>query len=220
MSSYTLIIGNKNYSSWSLRPWLWMKQAGLAFQEKRVALYLADSDQQLAPYFSNFKVPVLVDDDLTVWDSLAILEYLADKHPEKNGWPNERRARAVARSVSAEMHSSFIALRNEFPMNCRAQFKGLSLSSEADKDIQRVKAIWKYCKAQYGDEGPWLFGDFCIADAMFAPVSLRFISYNVPLSASEKAYVQAIAQHRFVIDWMESGKREKEFIEAAEIQLG
>lgn len=196
-----------------------MKQAGIDFKEKRVALYTEDSDQQLAPYFSNGKVPVLVDDDLTVWDSLAILEFLADKYPEKNGWPSERRARAVARSVCSEMHSSFTALRNELPMNCKAQFEGLSFSIEAEKDIQRVKAIWKYCKAQYGNEGPWLFGDFCIADAMFAPVALRFISYNVPLSDPEKAYVQAIAQNPFIVDWMESGKRETEIIEAAEIKF-
>jgi glutathione S-transferase len=218
MPSYTLIIGNKNYSSWSLRPWLWMKHVGIAFEERRVALFVEDTDERLAPYFSNLKVPVLLDDDLIVWDSLSILEYLADRHPEKNGWPGDRRARATARSMGAEMHSSFIALRSELPMNCRKRLDSFPISPEVGKDVERILALWGYCRDRFGHDGPWLFGEFRIADAMFAPVALRFYGYKVPLDDVGDAYVQAVCAHPFVADWIESGKAEQAVIEASEVE--
>lgn len=217
MSSYTLIIGNKNYSSWSLRPWFWMKHAGIEFKEKRVSLFTHDITQHLAPYFSNFKVPILQEDDFIVWDSLAILEYLAEKLPYKHGWPADVRARAMARSVSAEMHSSFTALRSELPMNCRKSFENFQISPAVRKDIDRIKAIWKSCRDQYGRTGPWLFGNFCIADAMYAPVVLRFTGYGVPLNDREREYTRTVIQNPHVIDWVNAGKQEKEIIEIDEV---
>ena len=219
MESYTLIIGNKNYSSWSLRPWIWMKQAGIDFKEKRVALFTEETDAQLAPYFSNFKVPVLLDNDLSIWDSLAILEYLADKHPELHGWPDDRRARAVARSISAEMHSSFPDLRNQLPMNCRKQFADFIISPEVENDIARITAVWEYCRGQYGQGGPWLFGDFSIADAMYAPVVLRFKGYAVSLESAAHDYVEMMYHNPFIEEWIAAGSTETEVIEADEIEV-
>ena len=218
MSAYTLIIGNKNYSSWSLRPWFWMKHTGIEFKEKRLPLYADETVKQLAVCFSNFKVPVLQDDDLFVWDSLSILEYLAERHPEKKGWPDDGNARAKARSVSAEMHSSFTTLRSELPMNCRKHFENFRISPEVQKDIDRIKAIWKSYREQFGHDGPWLFGKFCIADAMFAPVVLRFISYGVRLDGLVHDYAETVHQHPAITDWINAGKVEKEIIETYEVR--
>lgn len=217
MSLLTLVIGNKNYSSWSLRPWMYMKNAGIVFKEIRVALDTENTSRQLEPYFSGSKVPVLIDGELVIWDSLAIVEYLSDKYTDYNGWPDSSAARAIARSVSAEMHSSFFALRNELPMNCRKKFNDFHLSAEVLDDINRIKDIWRYCKNNYGQKGPWLFGDFCIADAMFAPVAIRFTGYGVPLEGVEKDYVQTMINNPFLMEWVESGKKEKEIIEADEV---
>ncbi len=218
MSELTLVIGNKNYSSWSLRPWIYMKNAGLKFTEKRISLYMENTTQLLEQYFSGSKVPVLIDDDFVIWDSLAILEYLAEK-PDYNGWPTNSNARATARSVSAEMHSSFPSLRNELPMNCSKKLKDFTLSSKVMEDIDRIKEIWRYCKKTYGQKGPWLFGEFCIADAMFAPVAIRFEGYGVPLEGVEKDYVQTMINDPFLIEWIEAGKQEKEIIELAEVKI-
>ena len=218
MSELTLVIGNKNYSSWSLRPWIYMKNKGIKFTENRIALYMENTMKLLKPYFSGYKVPVLIDDSLVIWDSLAILEYLAEKYPDYNGWPNNSNARATARSVSAEMHSSFSALRNELPMNCRKKFRDFTLSSKVLNDIERIKDVWGYCKKTYGQKGPWLFGEFCIADAMFAPVIIRFEGYGVPLEGVEKDYVQSVINNPFLIEWIDAGKQEKEIIEIGEVK--
>ncbi|MBC8434584.1 MAG: glutathione S-transferase family protein [Desulfobacterales bacterium] len=219
MSELTLVIGNKNYSSWSLRPWIYMKNKRIKFTEKRIALYMENTTKLLEPYFSGYKVPVLIDDNLVIWDSLAIFEYLAEKYPDCNGWPNNPNARATARSVSAEMHSSFSALRNELPMNCRKKFSHFTLSSEVLYDIERIKEVWRYCKKTYGQKGPWLFGEFCIADAMFAPVVIRFTGYGVPLEGLEKDYVQTVINNTFLAEWIEAGKQEKEILEIAEVKI-
>lgn len=216
MSDYTLIIGNKNYSSWSLRPWLWMKHAGLDFTEKRIALFEENTNDLLSPYFSDYKVPVLLDGDLTIWDSLAILEYLAEKHPE-HGWPENTEARAVARSVSAEMHSGFERLRAALPMNCRRTFKGFPVSYDVLKEIQRIQAIWAFCRKKYGENGPWLFGDFCIADAMFAPVALRLKGYDIKVDDISAQYILHVSLHADVKDWIEAAKTETEVIPADEV---
>ena len=217
MSELCLVIGNKNYSSWSLRPWIFMKQAGIAFAEKRIALSTDSTDRELAPYFSAHKVPVLIDEDLTVWDSLAILEYVSEKSPAHPGWPQDSAARAVARSVSAEMHSSFSALRGELPMNCRRKPGAISLSSIALQEIERVKALWRHCRSHYGKGRPWLFGSFSIADAMYAPVASRFEVYAVPLAGIEAEYVQALLRHPAFLEWKEAARSEAETIEIEEL---
>jgi glutathione S-transferase len=219
MSDLTLIIGNKNYSSWSLRPWIFMKQHQMEFSEKRIALYTDTADQETAEYFSDFKVPVLLDGDLVVWDSLAIVEYLSENYLDGAGWPRDSGARAIARSVSAEMHSSFFSLRNELPMNCRKTFSGFSISADTQRDIKRIKDIWHKCKTEYGTGGQWLFGDYSIADAMFAPVVSRFVTYGVELDELEKAYMQTTLANAHMIQWMEAGKQEKEVIEASEVTV-
>ncbi len=212
MSELTLIIGNKNYSSWSLRPWLFMKHAGIPFGEKHIALYTSTSRNELEPYHSNYKVPVLIDGDLVVWDSLAILEYIAERYPDSHGWPEDAKARAIARSISAEMHSSFVNLRSELPMNCRRQYSDIKVSDAAQRDIERIRELWCVCRGRYGGDDVWLFDKFCIADAMYAPVALRFASYGISLSGTEASYVQSILKHRYIIEWMEAGRREHEVL--------
>jgi len=218
MSDLTLIIGNKNYSSWSLRPWIFLKTAGIEFTEKRVPLGTDQTNAQLEPYFSNHKVPVLLDKDLAVWDSLAIMEYIAEKYPYCHGWPEDPRIRAAARSVSAEMHSSFFELREDLPMNCRKKFTNFSPSSGALKDIDRIKAIWRYCKKRFSKNSPWLFDRFCIADAMFAPVCFRFSGYDVPLDGADKEYVESILSLPHMLEWKEAALLEKEVLEYAEVE--
>jgi len=217
MSTKTLVIGNKNYSSWSLRPWIFMRQMGLEFREKRVALFVETMEQELAPYFSNSKVPVLLDNNFVVWDSLAIMEYLSENYLNGRGWPVDVKARAVARSVSAEMHSSFASLRSALPMNCRKKFHGFKLAPEVQRDIDRVKAIWQKCRTEYHDGGKWLFGEFSIADAMFAPVALRFTGYDVALNQLEQNYVQAFLDHADMKEWVAAGEQEKETIDRDEV---
>ena len=194
-----------------------MKQNGINFDEKRVALFTESSADKLAEYGSDLKVPILKDGDLVIWDSLAILEYVSEKYLDSKGWPYDATARAVARSVSAEMHSSFINVRNELPMNCRKKFNNIKLSQNAKREIERIKSLWRKCKTEFGQEGEWLFGQYSIADAMFAPIALRFDGYNIPLDGVEEAYVNSVLLQPCIIDWIEAGKLEKEVIEADEI---
>jgi len=217
MSNLTLIIGNKNYSSWSLRPWILMKYYQLDFEENRVALFIESTAAELAEYNSDFKVPILKDNDLVVWDSLAILEYVSEQYLDNRGWPTEAKTRAFARSISAEMHSSFSNVRNELPMNCRKKFDNIELSKSAEREIERIKALWRKCRSEYGSSGEWLFGDYSIADAMFAPIALRFDGYSIPLSGIEADYVNSVLKHPSIVEWVEAGKLETEVIEADEI---
>lgn len=185
-ANYELVIGNKNYSSWSLRPWLVLKMAGIPFGETRVFLRQPNSAAEIARHSPSGKMPVLKHGNLTVWDSLAIIEYLADAHPDKDIWPEERDARAVARAVSAEMHSGFAALRREFPMDFVNTPGFPAAASEAVlRDIRRIVALWNDCRQRFGRDGDsgFLFGRFCAADAMYAPVVSRFVSYEVDLAA-------------------------------------
>lgn len=218
MSDLTYIFGNKNYSSWSLRPWLYLKQNNIEFTEKKISLDLANpfSHPTLAGYFSDYKVPVLLDDGLEVWDTLAIMEYLADKYSDVDSWPVEIRSRAVARSVSAEMHSSLGALRNALPMNCRKFFKNYPITDEVQRDINRVQEIWQYC-AQYKTDGDWLFGKFSIADAMFAPVVLRFAGYDVRLKNPARNYVNFVLGNEHIKAWIEEGRAEEWVIPEDEV---
>jgi len=214
MSAFTLVIGNKNYSSWSLRPWIWMRHLGLEFGEIPVPLFTATMSDQLAPYFSNYKVPVLLHDGLEIWDSLAILEYLVSLFPGQ-GLPADLKARAVARSLCSEMHSSFIALRNELPMNCRRAPSPLLLSRDCIADVDRIQALWRHA-GKYSNDGGWLFGDFGIVDAMYAPVALRFHRYQVPLSDSALAYVSRLLNHPAMIEWVTAARAETAIIEQEE----
>jgi glutathione S-transferase len=217
MSTLKLVIGNKNYSSWSLRPWFFLKNLEIDFDEEIVFLFEEDTEDKLKPYFSDEKVPILIDGDLQVWDTLAIIETLADKFPNKIGWPEDPNARAVARSVSAEMHSGFFDLRNALPMNCRKHFADYSITNDVQKDIDRVVSVWEFCKKNYGANGPWLFGEFSGADAMFAPIVLRLSGYDVKLSGFAKEYIATVLQNEHIQSWIKAGKAEKQIMAMNEV---
>jgi glutathione S-transferase len=212
-----LAVGNKNYSSWSLRPWLAMKVAGIDFQETVIPLYGPGSKEAILQFSPAGKVPVLRDGNITVWDSLSILEYLAEKFPDKVLWPRDPRARALARSVSAEMHAGFAALRRECMMNVRRAVGAIALSDEANADIARVDAIWADCRDRFGARGPFLFGPFGAADAIYAPVVSRFEVYAVSVSATAKAYMDAIRALPAWRDWCAAAAQEPWRIDKFEI---
>jgi len=219
MTTLTLIIGNKNYSSWSLRPWIFMKHFSIDFTELRIPLFTDTTDQELEAYFSDCKVPILQDGAFVVWDSLSILEYLSEQYLDAKGWPEAVKARALARSISAEMHSSFPNVRNELPMNCRKSFHDIKLSPEATREVARIKALWRKCRTEYGGQGEWLFGQYSIADAMYAPIALRFAGYGIALTGLERTYVETVLAHPNIVQWMAAGKAEKEIIAADEIGI-
>jgi len=196
-----LIIANKAYSSWSLRPWVAMKANGLDFRETVIGLDQPDTAEKIKAFSAAGKVPVLRHGDLTVWDSLAILEYLADTFPAKPWWPKDARARAVARAVSAEMHSGFQNLRSNMSMNVRKTLPGVGRNDAVDNDIARITEIWRDCRAQFGAGGPFLFGAFSNADAMFAPVVTRFKTYVVALDPVAQAYADAVLNHPAMREW-------------------
>ncbi|MDE2595806.1 MAG: glutathione S-transferase family protein [Sphingomonadales bacterium] len=212
-----LIIGNKNYSSWSLRGWLACKQAGIAFEEIQVPLYGEDWDARkkdnvdIAPSWG--KVPVLWDGDAVVWDSLAIVEYLADKVGRDRFWPKADDARAMARSMVAEMHSGFAVLRAECPMNVRRRAEDADLSLPAKADVVRILTLWAEARARFGKGGPFLFGTFCAADIFYAPVVSRLITYAVPVPGFALAYMQAVWEHEWLQDWIEAAENEEWVIE-------
>ena len=210
MPKPVLVIGNKAYSSWSLRPWLLMRQAGIAFDEIRVSLYQEGARQKILQYSATGKVPVLIDGDLTIWDSLAICEYLAEIYPEKRLWPPETPARARARCISAEMHSGFTHLRTQMPMNVRREISGRSRTSEVLAEISRIETIWNDCRSQFGGRGPFLFGAFCIADAMFAPVASRLRTYGVTLAGKAGEYAGAIHALPAMQEWIAGAHAETE----------
>jgi len=202
MAQLTLVIGNKNYSSWSLRAWLLLRQFGIAFDEVKLTLDSAEFYARIGEYSPTRRVPVLHDGALRVWDSLAIAEYANERFLSGRGWPEQVAVRATARAVSAEMHAGFAALRRELPMNCRKRVRADVISTDAAGDIARIKAIWQDARACYGGEGDFLFGQFGIADAMYAPVVLRFISYGVALDAPQQRYVDTIMALPAMHDWL------------------
>jgi len=211
-----LVIGNKNYSSWSLRPWLAMRAKGIAFDEERVALNQPQTRARLLGHSPSGKVPVLVDEDIAIWDSLAIVEYLAEKFPQARLWPTDRVARARARSVTAEMHSGFSALRNAMPMNCRGHHPGKGRTPEVESDIARITALWEDCRSQFGGGGDFLFGAFCIADAFYAPVVSRFKTYGVSLPAISRQYADTMLALPAMQEWLAAAQAEAEIIEVSE----
>ncbi|TQV88717.1 glutathione S-transferase family protein [Aliikangiella coralliicola] len=212
-----LVIGNKNYSSWSLRPWLLLKVKDIPFEEEKIYLYRPDSKQKLKQYSPAGLVPFFQNSEVKVWDSLAICEYLAEAYPEKHCWPQELQARALARSISAEMHSGFQLIRNQLPMNCRQKMNFQVDSDELRMEINRVNSIWQDCRMHYQDKGDFLFGEFSIADAMFAPVVLRFNSYGIEVGSVARQYMQNILNLKAIQEWIEEGIAEKPVIEQAEI---
>lgn len=210
---YRLVIGNKNTSSWSLRPWLLMRHVGLAFEEVKVNLRAPDRKEQLFRHSPAGKVPVLWDGDLLIWDSLAIAEYLADQHPEAKLWPENPAARAVARSAAAEMHSGFQALREHCPMDFLGRAPKDDLNETVRLNIGRIVALWKDCRSTYGAEGPFLFSQFSIADAMYAPVASRFKTYLPDLSefgddGTAARYIEALFALPAMIEWGEGARQE------------
>ncbi|NJL37210.1 MAG: glutathione S-transferase family protein [Leptolyngbyaceae cyanobacterium RM1_406_9] len=209
--STLLVIGNKNYSSWSLRPWLAMKQAGLDFTEIRIPLDTPETHDRILQYSPAGRVPVLIHNDLTIWDSLAIGEYLAEQFPG-HWWPEESAARAIARSVSAEMHSGFSNLRQQMPMDCRARLPRQGRAPGVQTDIDRVVEIWRTCRQQFGAGGDFLFGQFTFADAMYAPVVSRFVTYEVELDKIARAYTDAIWSLPAMQEWLEAAATEPEYL--------
>jgi glutathione S-transferase len=202
-----LIIANKNYSSWSLRPWLAMKVAAIAFEETLVSLDAADFKAQVTPLSGAGKVPVLVDGDVRVWESLAILEYLAEKFPAAGLWPQAPAARAHARAIAAEMHAGFLPLRRRLPMNVSRPVGPRTLE-EAAADVARIDAIWRECRARFGAAGPFLYGAFGAADAMYAPVVWRFHTYAVEVSDAARDYMRAQMALPAWSEWREAARSE------------
>jgi glutathione S-transferase len=212
-----LVIGNKNYSSWSMRPWLALRANDIPFEEVFIPLYTGETDKQrLLSFTPSGKVPVLIDGDVTVWDSLAIIEYLAERFPEKRLWPQDRASRAHARSISAEMHSGFAALRNECGMNLHRPIRAVALSDEARANIARIAQIWIVCRERHGKLGPFLFGAFGAADAMFAPVVHRFRTYAIQVAPEVQAYMDTMMSLPAFAEWTRVGLAETLVIERLE----
>jgi len=212
-----LVIGNKNYSSWSMRPWLALRASNIPFEEIFVPLYTGAADKQRILDFSRAgKVPILIDGDITIWDSLAIIEYVAERFPEKRLWPEHPAERAHARSVAAEMHSGFAALRNECGMNLHRPVRAIELSDDARANIARVEEIWADCRERYRRSGPYLFGSFGAADAMFAPVVHRLRTYAIAVTKETQAYMDTMMALPAFAGWTKAGLAETIIIEKFE----
>mgnify|MGYP001559583556 FL=1 len=212
MDELALVIGNKNYSSWSLRPWLLLKQAGIPFTEHHIPLYVGDWHERVLKHSPSGKVPALQHGAIKIWDSLAICEYLAERFPEKQLWPADSAARAEARAVSAEMHSGFQALRQNMFMNIRRRMPTRGRTPEVATDIERITAMWNDCRRRYTSGGPFLFGRFSIADAMYAPVALRFQTYMVPVDGAAGEYMRTLLALPALQEWVAAAHAEKESI--------
>lgn len=204
----TLVIGNKLYSSWSMRPWLVLKSFGIPFEEVIIPLRQPDSKTRVLAYSPSGKVPALIDGDLSVWESMSIIEFIADRHRELAVWPADRSARAHARSISNEMHSGFQALRQGCPMDAGTRYKTPVIDDAMKVSIDRIEALWTEARAKYGSGGPYLYGTFSAADAMYAPIVFRFDGYSIPVSAQSRAYIDAILAHPNVVDWRAAALKE------------
>lgn len=209
---YTLVIGNKNYSSWSLRAWLLLTQMNIEFKEIRLPLHTEEFQKEIYRYSPTGLVPLLIADELRIWDSLAICEFIAEKHPDLQCWPEQTDARAMARSVSSEMHSGFFQIRNSLPMNCRRKQGVDTISEDLGKEIKRIGELWRMCRQQYGQNGEFLFGTFSIADAMYAPVVLRFSSYYIDVGEVEASYMQSMLALPSIQQWLSDAFAEEEVI--------
>ncbi len=208
MTRPILAIGNKNHSSWSLRPWLALKAAGVVFDEQLIPLRQPDSKARILAFSPAGKVPALKIGGLLLWDSLSICEYVAETYPQAGLWPADAEARAVARSVAAEMHSGFMGLRRDLSMDIQRRLPLPALADDACGDIARVLAVWNECRAEYGKAGPYLFGGFSIADCMYAPVVTRFRTYGYGLDAVCQAYSDAVFAHPAMAEWCKAAEAE------------
>ena len=217
MADLTIYLGNKNYASWSLRAWLALKATEEPFEEVVIPLFQPGSKETLLKYSPSGRVPALHHRGTIVWDSLAICGYLTEQFPAAGLWPADPAAKAVARSISAEMHAGFPALRAQLPMNVRSRFPGREIAPEVQADINRVMAIWRQCRSRFGEgNGDFLFGRFSIADAMYAPVVTRFRTYAIDLEREAEAYCEAIAALPAMQDWAAAAKNEPMVIDQYE----
>jgi len=212
-TGYRLVVGDKNYSSWSLRPWLVMRMFAIEFEEINVDIYRDGARERILEHSQSGKVPALKSGDMTIWDTLAIIEYLAESHPDLPIWPKDPEARAMARVVSAEMHSGFDNLRSEMPMDMTSSKPVADVSKGVGQDVTRIVDVWRMCREAYGSGGDFLFGDFCAADAMFAPVTSRFRTYGVDLAAygddgAGKTYCETILSLPAIEEWTQGGEKE------------
>jgi len=220
--SLSLVIANKNYSSWSMRPWVLLTAFDIAFTEIMVKFHSADWSRELPRLSPPLMVPVLWDGEvgneksICVWDSAAIIETIAESYPEHAVWPRDKAARANARAIAAEMHAGFRALRSSMPMNIRARHAGLGMNAETQKNIMRIETIWREARAKFGRDGAFLFGEFSAADAMYAPVVMRFGTYKPNLSADTITYCDAVRAHPAVAAWVKAANAETEFVEEDE----
>lgn len=210
----TLVIGNHNYSSWSLRAWFFLRASGLDFELRRIPMFTGDWADAVARCGAAGRVPVLLDDELIVWDSTAIMAHVCERHPGALGWPEDLPARALARSIAGEMHSGFMAIRDELPQNIRARHRlaQSDLSADCGSQIGRIEEIWTLCASRYAAYGPWLFGDLCIADVMFAPVALRFRTYGIEVSEPARRFVEAVTTNPLIREWCALAAEETESI--------
>ncbi len=215
--SLKLFIGNKNYSSWSMRPWVALKACGIAFDETMIPLYTGPADKQrILDVTPSGKVPALVDGNITVWESLAIIEYLAERFPQAGIWPSDRAARAQARAIAAEMHGGFGPLRRECGMNIHRPIAPKTLSADALADIARIQQMWTDCRKAHAHQGPFLFGAFSAADAMYAPVVHRFRTYAVAVTPPVQSYMDAMLAHPAIAQWTREALAETLLIERFE----
>ena len=218
-AALTLVIANRNYSSWSMRPWVLLSQFDIAFDEVMLKFHSTEWEQKIGVLSPSKLVPVLWDGmpgdsaSLCIWDTLSIIEYVAERFPQKNIWPADVRARARARSMCAEMHAGFRALRGAMPMNIRNQYPGKGYTADVARDIARIENLWREARRDFGAGGPFLFGDFSAADAMFAPVVMRFNSYHPPLSADTLGYCRSVTESAAAGAWIAAAKLEPEFVE-------
>jgi glutathione S-transferase len=198
-----LVVANKLHSSWSLRPWILMRALGISFTEETIPMYQADSKARMLAKGPTGKCPVLIDGDVTVWESLAIIEYVAEKFPGKGVWPADAKARAHARSAANEMHAGFQPLRQKCPMNLRARFAFKDRGPEVAESVARIEALWREARARFGSRSaqPFLYGAFCGADAMYAPVVTRLDTYQIPVAAETRAYMDALLAHPAFVAW-------------------
>ena len=214
MRELRLVIGNKNYSSWSLCPWLLLKMFDVEFEEVKIELYQDNTAERLGPYSPSLKVPVLLHKEITVWDSLSICEYLSEQILNGSAWPATPKCRASARSTSAEIHSDFPNLKRDCPMNCKVSYQHRP-SDILLNEIARVDAIWSCCRRKFGENGNYLYGRFSIADCMYAPVAIIFDSYGVELSGEASTYMKVLLDNPFVQRWISEARAEQELFPIA-----
>lgn len=214
-----LIIGNKNYSSWSLRAWFMLSAFEVEFDEVKILLCRPETKAEILKHNKAGKVPALHDGDLMVWDSIAICEYISEKYLANKGWPEDLESRAIARACTAEMHSGFFSIREMLPMNCRANGRNVAATPELEVEIKRVDTLWAELRRRYGKDGEYLFGRLTIADCMFAPVVFRFLTYGIEVSEISRRYMETVLAHPKIAQWLKEASEEEDVIESVEVGM-